>query len=335
MIDQFGFSESDVFYCPFPLFHIDGAVLTIGPALVLGTIAAIGERFSVSGFWPEVRRFGATVFDFMGATLTLLHKASRLPDDADNLVRLAWGVPLPDELAPDFERRFGLRLVELYGSTDAGLPLYHPVDMQRRAGSCGKAIAAYDTRIVDDEGFEVPIGTVGELVVRPNEPSLMADGYLKMPEATLASRGDLWFHTGDLLRVDDDGFHYFVGRSTDTIRRRGENISAFEVEEVVKLHPDVVDAAAFGVPSELTEEDVMVAVVARPQSEFAPADLIEFCSRRMARHMVPRYVDFVIELPRTPTEKVQKQLLTDRGITPSTWDGAMAEIVSKRPRPGS
>jgi crotonobetaine/carnitine-CoA ligase len=208
----------------------------------------------------------------------------------------------------------------LYGSTDAGLPMYHPIDVPRRQGSCGTVIDAYDVRLVDAEGFEVPVGEPGELLVRPNEPSLIADGYFGMPEATMRARRNLWFHTGDLLRRDADGFYYFVGRRSDSIRRRGENISAFEVEEVVKLHPAVLDAAAYGVPSELTEDDVMVAVVVRPGATFAPADLAAFCVDRMARHMVPRYVDVVDELPRTPTEKVRKDALRERGLTASTWD---------------
>jgi crotonobetaine/carnitine-CoA ligase len=247
MIEQLGFTRDDVLYCPFPMFHIDALVLTIGPALVLGTTAAIGERYSASGFWQEARRFGATVFDFMGATLTLTWKQPLATDDADNPVRLAWGVPVP-EFADEFERRFDLQLVELYGSTDAGVPIYHPVDEPRRPGSCGRVVDAYEVRLLDEHGFEVPVGEIGEIAVRPLEPGLMSAGYLGMPEATLWSRRDLWFHTGDLARRDADGYHFFVGRLSDTIRRRGENISAFEVEEVLKLHPDVLDAAAFGVP---------------------------------------------------------------------------------------
>ncbi len=255
----------------------------------------------------------------MGATLTMLHKRPPAPDDTDHPVRLAWGVPVP-EFAPEFEERFGLRLVEAYGSTDAGVPIYQPLDEPRRPGSCGRAIPQYDIAVVDDEDREVAAGEVGELVVRPNEPSLISDGYYGQPEATLASRRNLWFHTGDLVRRDAEGYVYFVGRTTDSIRRRGENISAFEVEEVVKLHPLVLDAAAYGVPSELSEDDVMVAVVVRPGEVLAPADLVAFCAERMARHMLPRYVDLVAELPRTPTEKVEKAVLRSRGITASAWD---------------
>jgi crotonobetaine/carnitine-CoA ligase len=323
MIEHFGLRADDVLYCPFPLFHLDATVLTVVPALVLGTTAAIGDRFSTTGFWDEVRAFGATVFDFMGATLTMLHKSPAAPDDADNPARLAWGVPLP-EFAPEFESRFGLRLVEAYGSTDAGVPIYQPRDEPRRPGSCGRAIPSYDVRVFDEDDVEVPPGVVGELVVRPLEPSLIADGYYGRPDATIESRRNLWFHTGDLVRRDEDGWFYFVGRRSDSLRRRGENISAFEVEEVVKLHPGVLDAAAFGVPSELTEDDVMVAVVARPGTSLDPVDLIAFCRERMARHMVPRYVDVIDELPRTPTEKVEKAVLRARGVTPITWDAEAA-----------
>ena len=308
MIENLELRNDDVLYCPFPMFHIDATVMTIIPAMLLGTTAAIGERFSASGFWDEVRNAGATVFDFMGATLTMLHKRPPEPDDGDNPARLGWGVPVP-EFAAEFEHRFGLHLVELYGSTDAGIPIYHPVDEPRRQGSCGRAIPQYDVNLFDERGIEVPTGAVGEIVVRPNEPSLMSDGYYGMPDATLESRRDGWFHTGDLARRDGDGYFYFVGRRTDSIRRRGENISAFEVEEVVKLHPAVLDAAAYGVPSDLTEEDVMIAVVPRPGHTVDPEQLINFCTDRMGRHMVPRYVDIVDALPRTPTEKVEKTVL--------------------------
>ncbi len=319
MIDNLELRSDDVLYCPFPMFHIDATVMTIIPAMLLGTTAAIGERFSASRFWDEVRGAGATVFDFMGATLTMLYKRPPEFDDGDNPARLGWGVPVP-EFATDFEHRFGVELVELYGSTDAGIPIYHPVNEPRRQGSCGRAIPQYDVRLFDEQGVEVPAGAVGEIVVRPNEPSLMSDGYYGMPDATLESRRDLWFHTGDLARCDGDGYFYFVGRRTDSIRRRGENISAFEVEEVVKLHPAVLDAAAYGVSSDLTEEDVMIAVVLRPGHTVDPEQLIHFCTDRMGRHMVPRYVDIVDALPRTPTEKVEKAILRQRGITQTTWD---------------
>ena len=319
MIENLDLCAGDVLYCPFPLFHLDATVLTVMPALLLGTTAAIGRRFSVSGFWQEVRQSGATVFDFMGATLTMLHKVPAKAGDDRNPVRLAWGVPVP-EFAEEFETRFGLRLIELYGSTDAGIPMYHPLHVPRRPGSCGRVIDSYDVRLFDADDTEVDIGSVGEIVVRPNEPSIMSSGYYGMPEATVEANRNLWFHSGDVARRDADGYFYFVGRRTESIRRQGENISAFEVEEVVKLHSAVLDAAAYGVPSDLTEEDVMVAVVARPGETIDPRQLIDFRAAAMARHMVPRYVDVLDGLPRTPTEKIEKRMLIERGVSDTTWD---------------
>ena len=319
MVEHLGLREDDVLYCPFPLFHLDASVLTVMPALVMGATAAIGDGFSPSRFWDEVRSFGATVFDFMGATLTMLHKAPPSAADAQNSVRLAWGVPVPD-FADEFEVRFGLRLVELYGSTDAGLPIYQPLGEPRRPGSCGRVISVYEVQLFDEHDCAVPTGAVGEIVIRPKEPSIMSKGYYGMPAATLEANRNLWFHTGDLARCDEDGWFYFVGRRTESIRRRGENISSFEIEEVLKLHPAVLDAAAYGVPSELTEDDVMVAIVRRSGARLDPADVIDFCSERMARHMVPRYIEFIDALPRTPTEKVEKQSLIARGVQETTWD---------------
>ena len=198
MAEHYRFRPDDVLYCPYPLFHIDAAVCTVSAAIVCGATAALSQRFSVSRFWSEIREFGATVFDFMGATLTMLWKQPPAPDDADNPVRLAWGVPMP-EFADQFEERFGAQLIENYGSTDAGVPVFYPYDEPRRRGACGKVISAYELRIVDDSDTECPTGQTGaRSSIRPNEPSLMADGYYRMPEATIETRRNLWFHTGDL-----------------------------------------------------------------------------------------------------------------------------------------
>jgi carnitine-CoA ligase len=319
LVDNLALTTGDVLYSPFPLFHLDAAILTVMPALVLGTTAAIAERFSGSRFWDDIRDLEATVFDFMGATLAILYKRPARADDAANPARLGWGVPLP-EFTPDFERRFGLQLVELYGSTDAGLPIYTPLDQPRRLGACGKPIPQYDVRVVDNDGHPCTPGVVGEIVVRPCEPGLISDGYFGMPEATVAATRDLWLHTGDLARQDHDGWFWFVGRQKDAIRRRGENISAFEIEEVVSLHDSVLECAAFGVPSDLTEEDVMLCVVPRRGAAINPETLVAFCETRIARHMIPRYIDIVAELPKTQTQKVEKHRLAERGVTATTWD---------------
>ena len=304
-----GIGPDDVLYNPFPLFHIDASVLTLAPAIVGGCTAALGERFSASRFWDEIRAMEATVFDFMGATLTMLWKQPARPDDADNPVRLAWGVPMPD-FAAGFEERFRVRLVEGYGMTDCGVPAYQPLGEPRRPGACGRVVPPYQVEIAPD----------GEILVRSAEPGLLTLGYHGMPEATEEAFRGGWFHSGDLGRLDGDGWLQFLGRKKDAIRRRGENISAFEIEEVLESHPAVLQAAAFGLPSELMEEEVKVCVVLRPGLTVSEPELAAWCSGRMARHMVPRYIELLQSLPLTPTEKVEKFRLREAGVTKDTWD---------------
>jgi crotonobetaine/carnitine-CoA ligase len=319
VIDGLGLRDDDVLYCPYPLFHLDAAVMTVAPALLMRGVAAIGERFSVSRYWDEVRALKATVFDFMGATLTMLWKQPPTSRDREHHARLGWGVPLPS-WAPEFEQRYGCRLVELYGSTEVGSIIYTPLDVPRRPGSCGKVLDRWEVKLLDEDGFEVPTGERGELVVRPNEPSVIMDGYYGMPEATLAAFRNLWFHTGDLLKQDADGYLFFVGRRKDIVRRRGENISAAEVEMGIESHPDVLECAVIGVPSDMIEEEVMACVVLRPGTALRPEALADHCAARMARFMVPRYIRVVSKLPKTPTDKVEKFRLQEHGITADTWD---------------
>lgn len=310
-IRDFGLRHSDVLYCPFPLFHADATALTVVPAMAIGATAAIGRRFSASRFWSEVRDVGATVFDFMGATLSILYKAEPLPNDTDNPARLAWGVPVPD-WAPDFEARFGLQVLELYGSVEANIPVTQRHDGERVVGSCGVVVPEFEVRIADENGDPLPVGVTGELLIRPRIPGTVLSGYYADPTATSTAFKDLWFHSGDLLRQDSDGNLFFVGRGKDAIRRRGENISALEVEEGVETHPDVVECAAIGVASELTEEEVKVFVVKRPGIKDDPVPIWVHCDATMARFQVPRFIAFVDELPKTPTGKVRKSVLRNQ-----------------------
>ena len=309
----------DVLYSPFPLFHIDAATLTVVAALTVGGTAALGRGYSTSRFWDEVRGFGATVFNFMGATLTMLWKQPPSPRDREHRLRLGWGVPMPEWKA-GFEERFGVVLYEVYGLTDAGVPVYDPLEGGHRPGACGRVIAPFELRIADQDGTALPAGRTGEILVRGREPGLTMTEYFGLPEATAHAYRGGWFHTQDLGRLDADGYLTFVGRSGDVIRRRGENISALEVEQAVETHPAVLEAAAIGVPSELTEEDVMVCVVPRPGAAVGAADLVAHLDGRLAAHMIPRYVRFVDHLPRTPTEKVEKFRLRDDAVGPGTWD---------------
>ncbi len=306
-------SRDDVFFCPYPVFHWDATIGTVGPALTEGATAVITERFSVSRFWEDVKRYGVTVFDFMGATLTFLYKQDPRPGDADNPARLGWGVPMPAFQA-DFEARFGLTLMEGYGSTEGGVMVFQEAGAESPPGSCGRCVPEYRLRIVDGAGRALPPGGIGEIVVRPaarEDRHVMMTRYYGMPEVNREAFRDGWFHTGDLGRLDEEGNLYFEGRRKDAIRRRGENISAFEIEQVVEAHPAVLEAAAYGVPSEYTEEDVAVAVALRPGHNLCAADLRDYCRTRMARYMVPAHVRFLAALPKTPTEKVAKATLKE------------------------
>jgi crotonobetaine/carnitine-CoA ligase len=322
-------TADDVTYTAFPLFYIDATVYAIGMSLVYGATAAIGERFSASGFWDDIRHFGATNFDFVGATVAFLYDQPESPDDRNHRVRLAWGIPLP-AFAPEFERRFGFPLVDGYGLTEAGVPIFRPLDEPVPPGSSGKVVgSAFDVQVVDDDDNVLPPNSVGEIVIRPLEPSIVMDGYFGNPEATLAMWRNLWLHTGDLGRFDEQGFFYFEGRKKDMIRRRGQNISAFEIEEVVNAHPAVLESAAYGVASEVSEEDVMVSVCLGQGATLDPAELAAHCSARLAGYMVPRYVAIVPDLPRTTTDKVDKARLRATGVGPGTWDRLAAAPATR------
>lgn len=314
-----GLTSADVLYAPFPLFHVDAATLTVVAALTVGGTAAIGTRFSASGFWDEVRAFEATVFNFLGATLTILWKQPPAARDCDHRVRLAWGVPMP-EWSAEWEQRFGFPLYELYGLTDAGISVYDRVGVPRRPGSCGRVIDQFELTIVDADDRPVAVGVSGEITVRGREPGLVMNEYWAMPEATaVAFRGGR-FHTGDRGRLDKDNYLSFLGRTHDGIRRRGENISAYELEQIVVAHPEVVEAAALGVSSELTEHDVKVCVVLRAGSTLTAEQLHAYCRANAPAFMVPRYIEIRAELPKTPTQKVEKFRLTEVGGT--VWDAA-------------
>ncbi|MGW5075983.1 AMP-binding protein [Rhodococcus sp. NPDC004095] len=316
-IRDFGLVESDVLYCPFPLFHADATALTTVPALLIGATAAISKRFSASRFWDEVREAGATVFDFMGATLSILGKAEPRPDDADNPVRLAWGVPVPESIEV-FEKRFGLTVIELYGSVEANIPITQRFTDERVPGSCGRVVDEFEIRVTDEFDEEVSVGQTGELLIRPRVPWTTFSGYFGNPEASAEAMRNMWFHSGDLVRVDDAGNVFFVGRKKESIRRRGENISAFEVEEGVREHPQVFDCAAYGVRSELTEEEVKISVVVREGESLTEKEVWDFCYGTMARFQVPRYIELVPELPKTPTGKVEKFKLQERPFNENT-----------------
>jgi len=215
--------------------------------------------------------------------------------------------------------------------TEINLPIFSRLDEELPPGSCGKAIPSYELKIFDEYDQELPPGQVGELVVRHKIPYTLLSGYYNMPEKTLEAYRNLWFHTGDGMYVDQDGWFYFVDRLKDSIRRRGENISSFEVENVINLHPAVLESAAIAVKDEvMTEDEVKVCVVLKEGASLTPEELIRFCVDRMPYFHVPRYVEILAELPKTDTGKIRKAVLREHGTSPQTWDREKAGIKIKR-----
>jgi crotonobetaine/carnitine-CoA ligase len=243
-------------------------------------------------------------------------------------------VPTPAEIAASFRERFGVPLIEGYGMTEVNIPLYMPLDAPYRPGSCGRVYDRYfEVRVVDPEtDEEVPRDSVGEIVVRPREPFGFMLGYNAMPERTVEAWRNFWFHTGDAGRQDSDGYFYFVDRIKDTIRRRGENLSSYEIERVLIEHPAVAEAAAVAVRSEIAggEDEVKACVVLAPGQALSPEALLDFCQTRMPHFAVPRYVEFLGALPKTPTAKVQKAILRQSGISGATWDREAAGYRVRR-----
>ncbi|MGH6720044.1 MAG: AMP-binding protein [Alphaproteobacteria bacterium] len=309
----------DVYYAPLPLFHIAGQWATVYAAMIAGAAAVVTGRFSVDGFWDDVRRTGATATFLLGAMANFLHRQPARADDATTPLRKALVVPLFPEI-DDFRRRFGVAVTTTYGSTEVNVPVRLGFDETdwRTCGFVKDDI--YEVRIVDDDDSEVPIGVPGELVVRSKEPWVLMAGYWRHPEWTATAWRNLWLHSGDIMKRDAAGRLYFVDRAKDAIRRRGENISSIEVETEINAHPDVLESAVIPVESDYSEQDVMAVVVPRPGRGLDPAALIDFLAPRMAAFMLPRYVEVVDALPKTPTGKIQKYPLRERGVTPATWD---------------
>lgn len=311
--------EDDVFYTSLPLFHVNAQSLTTLGSVVSGRPMVLAPKFSASRFFDDLREHGCTVFNYIGAMLTMLYKQPEREHDADNPARLTVGGAAPAELWRPFEERFGLEILEIYGLTEtATFCLGSPPD-DIRVGKIGKPVSWSEVRVESENGGEAAPGEPGEIVIRSKRPETLFLGYYRNEEATEKAMEGGWFHSGDRGRRDDDGYFVFIDRVKDSIRRRGENISSYEVERVVNSHPQVAESAAVGVPSDLGEEDVMIAVIPKPGEQIDPAELVEHCSERMADFMVPRYVEVRTELPKTATQRVQKFALREQGVG-NAWD---------------
>ena len=310
-----------------PIFHIGGLGIPF-VMLARGGSIALMENFSTDSFWDFVRKTECTVIFLLGVMATFLMKRHPAPDDRDNNVRVAFMVPLTDAAGP-FRERFGIDVFTIFNMTEISSPIVSEAN-PNNFGTCGKVRAGVEVRLVDSNDCEVPIGSVGEMIVRTDRPWAMNSGYHKNPQATAIAWRNGWFHTGDAFRRDNEGFFYFVDRVKDAIRRRGENISSFEVESEVMAHPHVREAAVIAVPSEYSEDEVMAVIAPVPGVTVDYVDLIGFLTSRLPYFMVPRYIRTMDDLPKTPTAKVMKAELRAAGITADSWDREASGIKLRK-----
>ena len=320
---------SDCFLLYGPLFHV-GGTLPVVASLNRGGVVAIGGDFSTESFWPTVRATRATMVILLGVMSSFIEKRPSAPHDRDHTLRKVMMIPLPDSWE-SFAGRFGVTVWTLFNMTEINVPIVSAPN-PRKLGTCGRLREGVEARIVDENDCEVEPGTVGELVLRTTAPWELNSGYFKDPEATVRAWRNGWFHTGDGFRVDEEGDWFFVDRMKDAIRRRGENISSFEVEVEILAHPDVRECAVVAVPNETAEDDVLAIVAPVPGRSIEPAELLAFLQPRLAHFMLPRYVRTLAELPRTPTQKVEKHVLRAAGLTPDTWDREKAGLRITRDR---
>jgi crotonobetaine/carnitine-CoA ligase len=313
-----GVTAIDVLCTTLPLFHIN-ALNTFAQALVAGCRAVFETRFSASGFWPAMQAAEATVVYLLGAMVPMLLAQPESKAERAHRVRIGLGPGVPAAAGASFEARTGVTLLEGYGSTETNFAIACTSEAPRR-GVMGWVQPGFDARVVDEHDVELPPGEPGELVLRADEPFAFASGYFGMPEKTVEAWRNLWFHTGDRVIRDADGAFRFVDRIKDAIRRRGENISSFEVEQVLLSHPAVASVAVYAVRSELAEDEVMAALVLRDGARIEPQELAAFCEPRLPYFAIPRYIELMDDLPRTENGKVQKYRLRERGVSVATWE---------------
>lgn len=314
-----GLTGRDVYYNCFPLFHNTAQAMITLPVLLTGAKMVLTGKFSAKRFWPDVREQGCTVFYYIGEILRILLKSTAAEDSKGAVLRAGWGIGASPKDFLEFQRRHGVALRSGYGSTEANVQVYLPHQNPDPA-SVGRAIRGYEIRIANEHDEPLPAGQMGEILVRAAEPCTIMLGYDGDPQATLAAWRDLWFHTGDAGYLDAGGSLFFMGRVRDVMRVRGENISAFEVEEAIAEVSGVLEVAAIGVPCELGGDDIKVVVVASPDLKPDAAALIAHAQSRLPRFAIPRYVEFVAALPKTETNKVRKNVLRATPMGPATWD---------------
>lgn len=328
-------TEHDITITPLPLFHMNAMCVGVLSNILVGARVAIVQRFSVSNFWPEVERSGATIASILGGMGGLLAQA---PDDPAMLrcvgqIHTVRGNPFTEESKAIWRQRFGARQVggNGYGLTEASVITSLAAGQQAAPGSSGKRIADFDVRIVDDLDRELSAGSPGEIVLRPQRPDIMFMGYWGRPADTMKLMRNMWFHTGDIGKFDADGFFYFVDRKKDYLRRRGENISSFEMEAAFAAHPDIAEVAVHALPSDKGEDDVKVTAILKDGCTLTAVALFHWAVDAVPYYALPRYIEFRDSMPKNPQGRVLKYQLREEGRTAATWDLEETDIrVSKR-----
>ena len=328
-------TDKDVTITPLPLFHMNAMCVGVLSNIMVGARVAIVPRFSVSNFWPEVERSGATIASILGGMGGLLSQApdSEAMQRCVGQIHTVRGNPFTEETKQIWRERFGARQVggNGYGLTEASVITSLAVGEYAAPGSSGKRIPDFDVRIVDDLDRELPANTPGEIVVRPLRPDIMFMGYWGRPADTMKVMRNMWFHSGDIGRFDEEGFFYFVDRKKDYLRRRGENISSFEMESAFAIHPDIEEVAVHAVPSERGEDDVKVTAILKPGCTLQPEALFHWAVDAVPYYALPRYIEFRDAMPKNPQGRVLKYQLREEGCTATTWDLERTDIkVSKR-----
>jgi crotonobetaine/carnitine-CoA ligase len=331
----FAITPDDIFWTCLPLFHFNAVAISIVASLLAQAKVAVVPRFSVTNFWPDIVRSRASIASVLGTMATLVAKA---PDTeasraAHGQIRAMQGAPWPPDVAATWKRRFGIQtevVARLFGITEACVVTQVSIHEKVPPGSSGKRSDYFDVRIVDDDDNELPPGVAGEVMCRPLKPHIMFEGYWRRPEATQAIMRNMWLHMGDIGKFDEDGFFYFVDRKKDYLRRRGENISSFEMEAAFGAHPDIQEVAVHAVLSELAEDDIKVTAVLRQGASLTEEELCRWCVDKVPYFAVPRYIEFRTELPKNPVGRVLKYQLRDEGKTPNTWDFEHANLIVKR-----
>jgi len=324
-----GRTADDVVWTPLPLFHFNAIVTAVLGPLIYGGRAAIYRRFSVSNFWSEMNRTGATITSTLGTMAYLLAHDEDRPEmprsgapEANTSLRLLGAAPLPAEIDERIRSRFGIETFSgAYGVTEASLISWQPPGVRNKPNAAGVVNDEYfDVRIFDDDDRELPRDSDGEIVIRPKRPQVMFEGYWGRPEATVETSRNWWYHTGDIGRIDEDGYLFFVDRKADYLRRRGENISSFEVERILMGHGALADVAVHAVPSEMSEDDLKVTATLEAGATLTEEELFVWAVDELPYFALPRYIEFRAELPRSPVGRVLKRELRDEGVTAATWD---------------